>query len=287
MRFVDVNGVLRRARRYVSGSGSVQDEEVKNPQKLAEIIRQMQKRISEIESVTPPEPIEFEVTLGYGGAVTSLLHNLNGPVRWYVTEWTHASGLAHPVEPPILVRSTLTTNRILALKSYVPGRAVIRIEPAFADVNVGPVTATNPLQMHLAVQFDTTSTTIVPTNLSFAGCAAGETWDLKFCGLGSSSDANGMKYGVHGPAGSTLSAVHWSSTANMGTRNFEVLPTINVLGTTAIHTVAGGFRDDTIFARVKLGATAGAVGISVAKVTAGTASVGAGSSLIMTRCTGV
>lgn len=87
MRFINVNGVLARARRYVSRSGGVQDEEVRDPVKLAELIRQLQKRVTDLESVAAPEGIEFEVNCGELGESLSIAHNFGGPVRYYVTHW--------------------------------------------------------------------------------------------------------------------------------------------------------------------------------------------------------
>ncbi len=286
MRFVTADGVVQKSKRFVGSGGAVQDEDVKNPAKLAEVIRQLQKRVEGLEVVTPPEPIEFEVNVGMGGAITTLYHNFNSPVRWYVVSWSPIDATAWPTDHPRLVRSHTSTSQILFLRSYVPGKAIIRVETAFKDVDLGVSVSTNPGQMSLSAQFDTTSLTIVPTGLSFAGCLAGETWDMVFSGFGGSSDASGMKFGIHAPTGATVQGFHFSSLANSVTRNYDAIGAINTLGT-AVHTVAGGLRDDTIHAQVKIGTVTGAVGISVAKVTAGTASISATSSLIMTRCTPV
>jgi hypothetical protein len=88
MRFINVAGVIQKARRFVSASGGAQDDEVKDPTKLANIIRHVQRRISDVEARTPPEATEFEVTCGDRGAQVRLSHNVGGPVRYYVTSWT-------------------------------------------------------------------------------------------------------------------------------------------------------------------------------------------------------
>jgi hypothetical protein len=137
MKFINVNGVLQRARRFVSGGGQVQEDEVRDPQKLAEIIRQMQRRLSELESVTPPEGQEFEVNVGSGGALTSIAHNVGGPVRWSVVCWTQVGGTAYPVAAPALVQDVTSTSKTLVLRSYVAGKAIVRVESAFADVDPG------------------------------------------------------------------------------------------------------------------------------------------------------
>lgn len=285
MRFVNAAGLICKSRRFVSGGGSVQDEEVKDPKKLAELIRQMQKRITELETLTPPEPIEFEVDVGYGGVVTELYHNFGSPVRWFVVGWSPIGGYGWPVDGPRLVRSHASTSNLLVLKSYTPGKAIIRVETAFTDVDLGASVSTNPREMALAAQYDTTSLTIVATPLTFAACLPGEVWDLKFTGLSGSSDVNGLKFAVHAPAGATVTGVHRTSTVNIATRQYETLAA-NTLGSVC-HTIAGNFRDDVIEAQVRMGTTAGNVGISVAKVTAGIASIASGASLIMTRCTQV
>ena len=97
MRFVNVRGILQKARRYVSYGGSVQEDEVKDPRKLAEVIRHLQKRVADVEVRTPPEGLEFEVDLGADGEQVRLAHNLKGPVRYYVTHWKQ-SELSTPTD---------------------------------------------------------------------------------------------------------------------------------------------------------------------------------------------
>lgn len=146
MKFITAAGILQKARRFASAGGQVQEDEVKSPQKLAEIIRQMQRRVAELEAVTPPEALEFELNVGSGGAITSVAHGINGAVRWYVVAWTQTGGATYPIAAPALVQDASSTSRVLQLRSYVAGKAIVRVEPAFGDVDPGiTVPFANPM----------------------------------------------------------------------------------------------------------------------------------------------
>lgn len=86
MRFVDVYGRLKNARRAVSRASSVSESDVDSPPKLAEIIRQLSARVQEMEAKNQAEAVEFEVNVTAGTPVR-LNHNFGVPVRWYVTYW--------------------------------------------------------------------------------------------------------------------------------------------------------------------------------------------------------
>jgi hypothetical protein len=80
MKFIGIDAVLGRARRFVSGASNVQEEEVKDPSKLAEILRGLMRRMSDAECLLPPEATEFEVELfSLGGLIT-----LNSQLQWTV-----------------------------------------------------------------------------------------------------------------------------------------------------------------------------------------------------------
>lgn len=131
MRFVGITGLLAKVKRFVNRNASVQDEDVKDEKKLAEILRTTLLRVSELESRLPPDGIEFEVAVSTAGAVVSLFHNLGQPVRWWVTCWTRpVEQGAYPTTAPILVQDAASDTNTLVLKSYVAGRAVIRVEPS-------------------------------------------------------------------------------------------------------------------------------------------------------------
>lgn len=131
MRFVGIAGTIAKVRRFVSGSASVQDEDVKDEKKLAEILRHTLLRVTELEARLPPEGVEFEVAVGNLGSTTSLFHNLGQPVRWWVTCWTRpVEQGAYPVTGPDLIQDASSDTTTLVLQSYTAGRAVIRIEPS-------------------------------------------------------------------------------------------------------------------------------------------------------------
>ncbi len=131
MRFVTIGGLIAKARRFLNSSASVHDDDVTEPKKLGEILRNIIRRVSDLESRVAPEAVEFEVAVSTAGALVSLNHGLSAPVRWWVTVWTRpvAAG-AYPTTAPILVQDASTTPDILVLKSYTAGRAVVRVEPA-------------------------------------------------------------------------------------------------------------------------------------------------------------
>lgn len=135
MRFVSMDGILQKVRRYVSGGANVSDEEVKDPVKLAEIIRTLTARVTALEARTAPESAEFEVEVGSLGAITRITHGFNSPVRFYVTYWIQKrDGSTSPTGAPALVVDSSSTLNVLALKSFLVGRAVIRIEPASSGI---------------------------------------------------------------------------------------------------------------------------------------------------------
>ena len=129
MKFVSLSGAIARARRYVSGHSSVSVDEVKDASRLAEIIRKLSVRVSELESRVPPDGVEFEVDCTSGSTV-SMNHGLSGPVRWYVTHWLSPS----PTGPQLSYNSSSNSN-MLVLNCHSSGRAVIRIEPSQAGLS--------------------------------------------------------------------------------------------------------------------------------------------------------
>lgn len=135
MKFVNKLGIIEKARRFVSSASSVQDGEVQSPTKLAEIIRSLTARITELESKSPGEGTEFEISdVGAAGADVNLFHSYGKPVRYYVVYWATTIGGTLPTTGPELVAQSDSTNDNLHLKSYVSGRAVIRVEPAEAGI---------------------------------------------------------------------------------------------------------------------------------------------------------
>lgn len=86
MRFVDVAGVLAKARKSVFGSDGVSEGDVQDSRKLTEILRGVMRRITSLEANAPPDAVEFEVDIQAGGTV-NLQHGFGCPVRFQVTSW--------------------------------------------------------------------------------------------------------------------------------------------------------------------------------------------------------
>jgi hypothetical protein len=86
VRLVDANGQVVRATRFASGQPSVRDSDVTDPSRLADIIRAMSVRITELEAKSGPEGTEFEVDASSGSQVR-LYHGFKSPVRYHVVRW--------------------------------------------------------------------------------------------------------------------------------------------------------------------------------------------------------
>lgn len=142
MRFVSlVKGVLGKTRMSVTQAVSTVPtaDPTDNESTIDNVVRAVRRlglRITKLEGLVQVEPTEFEVVLGTGGALSELYHNYNGPVRYWVTTWMQLpdNGTA-PTTAPVLVRDTSSTFKSLFLKSYVAGRAVIRVEPSTYDLD--------------------------------------------------------------------------------------------------------------------------------------------------------
>ena len=119
MMFVNLRGVTDRARRFVSRAASIHDDDVKEPSRLADILRKVSGRVSDLEARTPPSATEFEVDLTTGSPVR-LEHGFKGPVRWYVTSWkTSQTG----TQTPTITVSEKTMDDPWQLNSHVVYRA--------------------------------------------------------------------------------------------------------------------------------------------------------------------
>lgn len=122
MKFVDSAGTLGKGRRNPSGSVFISDDEVADKHKLAEIIRALGRRVSELEARTPPEAVEFEVITPAAGYVT-ITHGMGTVVRWYIVDWLPTSlGTAPSLE------LFSTTSDSITLYSASGGVAVVRVE---------------------------------------------------------------------------------------------------------------------------------------------------------------
>ncbi len=285
MKFVGKTGVIARFRRYVSQSSNVQESDVKDSSKLADLLRTIMRRVSEVEARVPPESVEFEGVCPATGTV-SLSHNFNTAVRWYVTTWIQTDGVAYPEAGAELVQDASSTATTLVLRSYREGRAIIRVEQSQAGLDAGATvvpTAPDPTEYRQALtsDFTTISTSLVSSPLSFA-YKAGETWNVFFQGAGACSSASGMKFGIGCTGSVTIMGTHYSSSTNITTRAYQLFTAANTLLNT-VHNVAGGQRDDQIGFTFTASAD-GVCTIDIAAV-AGTATLFALSSIIAKKVT--
>jgi len=140
MRFVSlVNSAIGKARRAISQTSSVSEEDVKDTGKLAENLRQIVARVNKLEAALQPEATEFEVNLPDSGTLVELPHGFKTTsVRWTVVGWFSQAGGVSPTEAPRLVYDSSSTALSLFLRSYIKGRAIIRVEPAQSFLDPGP-----------------------------------------------------------------------------------------------------------------------------------------------------
>lgn len=142
MRFVSlVNSAIGKARRAVSQGLSLgsSDEKKPDPARLAEQLRQVMLRVNKLEAQAGPEPVEFEVNVPDTGDRVELPHGFKTvSVRWTVVGWFCQPGTQSPTAPPNLVYDPSSTSTSLFLRSYVKGRAIIRVEQAQQFIDPGP-----------------------------------------------------------------------------------------------------------------------------------------------------
>lgn len=122
-------------------------------------------------------------------------------------------------------------------------------------------------QVVLLKDFTTTAATAQDTLLVLP-VSDGDLICLEYWGAaGCSGSANGMKYAIKAPAGSTIQGVLDSSSTTEETDQVEQISAVNTL-TAAVHTVNGATRPDYINVRLKIVGD-GVVMIQAASTTAG------------------
>ena len=98
----------------------------------------------------------------------------------------------------------------------------------------------------LQKSFTNTETRLKATGLGFAA-KKGETWLVEFKGnAGCSGSADGMKFGILAPTGTTITGALDSSLGSATTDAHVQLTAVNT-ATSAVHTVDGGSRDDEAY----------------------------------------
>ncbi len=155
MRHVNTDGSTFKTRRRVGSDNSLSAEDAEKGAVVAAALNSIALRLAKLEANVPVEAVEFEVAfeladsvatgagcaLGPGSGVGKFVfleHGFNGPVRWYITSWKrNGSPGQYNISEEENTGSTLNT---LALRSSVPGRAVVRVERQQAGIQKDQVT---------------------------------------------------------------------------------------------------------------------------------------------------
>ena len=130
MKFYAQDGTQGRQRSPVSITGSVSEDNVKDPKALAKLVRDLQSSVRALQVAQKPDYTEFAVTLAVGKDL-SLNHAYGSPVRWYVVDWADSKASATPVALLLRRQQSKCTPDLLYLANgtTVTGVAVIRVEP--------------------------------------------------------------------------------------------------------------------------------------------------------------
>lgn len=136
-RHIGLTGSQLASRRYAASSDNLQQSDVEDPERLTDLLRKSLRRISELESRSPPSTLDFELSIPAAATVFNLQHNFNSPVRWWVVGW-RTTGAA--VSPVVREEFASSTSNILVLRFNVAStsRAVVRVEQSpFPQANGG------------------------------------------------------------------------------------------------------------------------------------------------------
>lgn len=139
MKFVSlVENRIGKSRRAVSQSTDFHhSDDDTGPEETAKLLRQLVLRLNRLEAKSEPEAIEFDVLLNDTGSLVELPHNLKSTfIRWSVVGWFGVPLGVSPIAPPVLVYDSSSTANSLFLRSFVAGRAIIRIEPSQSFIDV-------------------------------------------------------------------------------------------------------------------------------------------------------
>lgn len=212
-------------------------EDVQDPQKLSRMVGEMKRQLAVLARQWRPRRIDYEGVTVSSSSSVRLRHGFGGRVRYSVLESSRGGGLG-----PVVATGTATDNDLLDLDLY------------------------QPVVLVLESDFTTTSATAQSTALTFP-VRDGERWLVEFWGFAGCSTADGMKYAIGAPSGSTIDGILDSSLGSSTTDARVNITAVNTL-TSAVHTVAGGERDDYINARLTISGS-GSVTIQVASTTGG------------------
>lgn len=216
---------------------SVTAKDVEDSETLAQILGRILREQAAMRQTFVPRRIDYEgVTLSSSASVR-LEHGLGGRVTYSVVGLEDGGGVM-----PVLAQADGSDDGSLVLDAYLP------------------------VVLVLGSTFTTTSATAQNTALTFP-VRDGEQWLVEFWGFAGCSTLNGMKYAIGAPSGSTVDGILDSSLGASTTDARVAITAVNTL-TSAVHTVAGGERDDHINARLTI-VGSGSVTIQVASNTGG------------------
>jgi hypothetical protein len=213
------------------------EEDAADPARVARVITRLLKGQAELERRRSPERIDFEDVVISSSAPVQLQHGMGGRVRYSLQDMSRGGGLA-----PTLARASSTDEDTLVLDAY------------------------QPVAIYLTADFTTTSATAQNTALTFP-VRNGEVWMLEYWGFAGCSTVNGMCYAIGAPTGTVVDGILDSSLGAATTDARVQITAVNTL-TSAVHTVAGGQRDDYINARLAIVGN-GSVTIQAASATGG------------------
>lgn len=233
----DIDGIVKQLDGRVAPDEVVSEEDAGDVAKLSKLLTRIVREQAEARRRATPQRLDFEDIAISSSAPVRLHHGLGGRVRYAVHGLSTGGGLA-----PVFAQSSATDENTLVLDAY------------------------QPVVLYLPSNFTTTSNTAQSTALTFP-VRTGEQWLVLFWGFAGCSTANGMKYAIGAPAGSTVDGILDSSLTSATDDAHVAITAVNTL-TSAVHTVAGGQRDDFISARLGIAAS-GSVTIQVASNTGG------------------
>ncbi len=128
--FINLTGTIKPANRPAVHGSTVGQDEIQEPERLAQVLTELMKRVRSLEGVQASNYTEFEVSLPASGTV-QIAHNFGCPVRYWVTSWKSAGVVS------VSMNESESTENVLVINSTVAGRATVRVEKATEPLTSG------------------------------------------------------------------------------------------------------------------------------------------------------
>jgi hypothetical protein len=230
-------------------------------------------------------------TLGGGNQITVNFANVAGAVKFYVlrtTSSTAPTGTSNVLAGTVAVTPGSADNAALSLVDTTAAASLTSFTAPTrnntADLTVdGIIGGGGQTTAILAADATTTNTTATAVSgLSFTA-GANETWTFDFIVRTGSSSAAGMKLAIDVPTGATLMATVNGTTTGPTASATELLTADATLNATPLNTAGNQNGVAYVSGTVVNGSTAGTVSLMHAKVTSGTSTVAANSSMVARR----